>query len=254
MPVANGIHYETEGSPGLPALIFSNSLGTTLDMWDAQAREFGKNYHVIRYDTRGHGRSSSPAGPYTLAQLGGDVLALMDYLSISHAHFCGLSMGGLTAQWLGVYAHDRMDKLVIANSAARVGTADGWGQRARAAREEGLAGIADGAAGRWFTPDFIAREPERVAALVETMRQGSADGYAACCEALAVADLRDKIQTIPNATLIIAGSQDPVTTIIDAAFMQQKIKDAATVTLAASHISNIEAPEAFNQALATFLR
>ncbi|MEV4779444.1 3-oxoadipate enol-lactonase [Burkholderia sp. LMU1-1-1.1] len=254
MPVANGIHYETEGSPGLPALIFSNSLGTTLEMWNAQAREFGKNYHVVRYDTRGHGRSSSPTGPYTLAQLGGDVLALMDYLSISHAHFCGLSMGGLTAQWLGIYAYDRMDKLVIANSAARVGTADGWEQRARLARGEGLGGIADGAAGRWFTPDFIAREPGQVAALVETMRQGSADGYAACCEALAVADLRDKIQTIPNATLIIAGAHDPVTTPSDAVFMQQKIRGAATVTLAASHISNIEAPDTFNQALAAFLR
>ncbi|MEO5932942.1 MAG: 3-oxoadipate enol-lactonase [Duganella sp.] len=254
MPVANGIHYETEGCPGLPALVFSNSLGTTLEMWDAQARELSKNYHVVRYDTRGHGRSSDPAGPYSLARLGSDVLALMDHLSISHAHFCGLSMGGLTAQWLGVHAYDRIDKLVIANSAARVGTMDGWRQRARMARAEGLAGIADGAAGRWFTPDFIDREPQRVAALVEAMLHGSADGYAACCDALAVADLREKIDTIPNATLIIAGSHDPVTTPDDAAFMQQKIKDAATVTLAASHMSNIEAPEAFNQALAAFLR
>ena len=153
-----------------------------------------------------------------------------------------------------MYAHDRIDKLVIANSAARVGTADGWGHRARMAREEGLAGIADGAAGRWFTPDFVAREPERVAALVAALRQGNVDGYAACCEALAVADLRGKIATIPNATLIIAGAHDPVTTPVDAAFMQQKIKDATTVTLAASHISNIEAPQAFNQALAAFLR
>lgn len=254
MPVENGIHYETAGSPGLPALVFSNSLGTTLEMWDAQARELSKDYHVVRYDTRGHGRSSDPAGPYSLAQLGGDVLALMDYLSISHAHFCGLSMGGLTAQWLGVHAYDRIDKLVIANSAARVGTVDGWRQRARMAREEGLAGIANGAAGRWFTPDFVAREPERVAALVAAMRKGSADGYAACCEALAVADLRGEIDTIPNATLIIAGAHDPVTTPVDAVFMQKRIKGAATVTLAASHISNIEAPEAFNQALTAFLR
>ena len=254
MPVANGIHYETDGAPGLPVLIFSNSLGTTLEMWDAQAREFSEHYYVVRYDTRGHGRSDSPAGPYSLAQLGGDVLALMDYLSISHGHFCGLSMGGLTAQWLGVYAYDRIDKLVIANSAARVGTVEGWLERARMAREDGLAGIADGAAGRWFTPDFIAREPGQVAALVETMRQGGADGYAACCEALAVADLRGHIQTIPNATLIIAGAHDPVTTPVGAAFMQRQIKDAASVTLAASHISNIEAPDAFNQALAAFLR
>nr|WP_315393731.1 3-oxoadipate enol-lactonase [uncultured Duganella sp.] len=253
MPIANGIYYETAGSPGMPALVFSNSLGTTLEMWDAQAHAFSESYYVVRYDTRGHGRSDCPAGPYTLAQLGGDVLALMDHLSISHAHFCGVSMGGLTAQWLGVYAHDRIDKLVIANSAARVGTADGWAQRARSVREDGLGGVADGAAGRWFTADFIAREPERVAALVETLRQGSAEGYAACCAALAVADLGGQIHTIPNRTLVIAGTCDPVTTTLDAAFIRARIKHSAMVTLAASHISNIEAPEAFNDSLAAFL-
>jgi 3-oxoadipate enol-lactonase len=253
MPLANGIYYETSGSPDAPALVFSNSLGTSLEMWDAQAVAFSRDFHVIRYDTRGHGRSFSPAGPYTLAQLGGHVLALLDFLRIDHAHFCGLSMGGLTAQWLGVHACERIDKLVIANSAARVGTAEGWNQRAHDVRSDGLNAIADGAPGRWFTPEFIAREPQTVEAQVEIMRRGNAEGYAGCCEALAEADLREQIHAIPNATLIIAGQHDPVTTVADAIFMQQRIKDAALVTLAASHISAVEAPAAFNQALAAFL-
>lgn len=253
MPLANGIYYESAGSPHAPALLFSNSLGTSLEMWDAQAAAFSKDFHVIRYDTRGHGRSFSPPGPYTLAQLGGHVLALLDFLHIERAHFCGLSMGGVTAQWLGVHAPERIDKLVIANSAARVGTADGWSQRAHAVRSDGLGAIADGAPGRWFTPEFIARAPRTVAAMVAAMRNGGAEGYASCCEALAEADLRERIDAIPNPTLIIAGEHDPVTTVADAVFMQQQIKGAALATLAASHISAVEAPAAFNRALAAFL-
>ncbi len=254
MPLANGIYYETAGSPDAPALLFSNSLGTSLEMWEAQAIAFSRDFHVIRYDTRGHGRSLSPAGPYTMAQLGGHVLALLDFLHIDHAHFCGLSMGGVTAQWLGVHACDRIDKLVIANSAARVGTENGWTERAHAVRGEGLGTIADGAPGRWFTRDFIKREAGTVEQMVETMRRGNAEGYAGCCEALAQADLRTQIHLIPNATLIIAGQHDPVTTVADAAFMRQQIEGSALVTLPASHLSNVEAPVAFNQALGDFLR
>jgi 3-oxoadipate enol-lactonase len=193
MPLANGIYYETEGSPDAPALVFSNSLGTSLEMWDAQAAVFSRDFHVIRYDTRGHGRSFSPAGPYTMAQLGGHVLALLDFLYIDQAHFCGLSMGGVTAQWLGVHAYDRIDKLVIANSSARVGTADAWLQRAHAVRGGGLGAVADGAPARWFTPEFIRREADTVEQMAAAMRSGIAEGYAGCCEALAEADLREQI-------------------------------------------------------------
>ena len=253
MPLANGIYYETTGSPDAPALVFSNSLGTSLEMWEAQAVAFSRDFHVIRYDTRGHGRSFSPAGPYTMSQLGGHVLALLDFLHIDRAHFCGLSMGGLTAQWLGVHAYERIDKLAIANSAARVGTEEGWKQRAHDVRNGGLNGLADSAPGRWFTPGFIAREPRTVETQVEHMRRGNAEGYAGCCEALAEADLRARIHLIPNPTLIIAGQHDPVTTVADAAFMQQRIRNSTLVTLPASHISAVETPAAFNQALAAFL-
>ncbi|MBA5607028.1 3-oxoadipate enol-lactonase [Duganella sp. FT3S] len=257
MPVVRSndidIHFETEGDRHLPALLFSNSLGTDWRMWQPQAEHLRSRFHVIRYDTRGHGQSGTPSGPCSLAQLGHDVLALLDHLDIERAHVCGISMGGATAQWLGIYAPQRLRKLVIANSAARIGTEAGWRERAALARREGLDDIADGAPARWFGPAFAAAEPQAVAALVATLRAGSAHGYAACCDALAGADLRPQLPLIAAPTLIIAGAADPVTTVVDAQAMRQLIPHAELVTLAASHISNIEAAPAFNEALANFL-
>lgn len=247
------IHFETEGDARLPALMFCNSLGTDWRMWQPQADSLRGQFRVIRYDTRGHGQSAAPPGPYSLAQLGRDALALLDHLDIERTHFCGISMGGATAQWLGIHAPQRLRKLVIANSAARIGTGAGWRERAALARREGLDGIADGAPGRWFTPEFVARDPQTVAALADTLRTGSAEGYAACCEALAVADLRAQLPSIAVPTLIIAGAADPVTTVADALAMQALIPGAELATLAASHISNIEAAPAFSQALSRFL-
>lgn len=247
------IHFETEGDARLPALMFSNSLGTDWRMWQPQADSLHGKFRVIRYDTRGHGQSGAPPGPYSLAQLGQDALALLDHLDIERAHFCGISMGGATAQWLGIHAPQRLRKLVIANSAARIGTESGWRERAALARREGLAGIADGAPARWFTPAFAAAEPLTVAALAATLRAGSAQGYAGCCDALAEADLRTQLPLIAAPTLVIAGAADPVTTVADGQAMQALIPNAELVTLAASHISNIEAAQAFSQALSGFL-
>lgn len=258
MPVArvndSEIHYQTDGRRDRPCLMFSNSLGTDLHMWQAQAEAFSAAFHVIRYDTRGHGRSASPPGPYSLRQLGQDVLALLDFLEIEQTHFCGLSMGGVTAQWLGIHAPQRIGKLVIANSAARVGTEQGWRERAALARSDGLGGIAAGAAARWFSADFVARQPGRVEDMLATLRSGSAEGYAACCEALAEADLRQSIHAIPNPTLIVVGANDPVTTAADAALMQGQIRAAQLVSLPASHLSSVEAAAAFNQSLLRFLQ
>jgi 3-oxoadipate enol-lactonase len=145
------LHYRTDGARSLPCLVLSNSLGTDLGMWDAQAPALARHFHLVRYDTRGHGGSDSPPGPYSIEQLGQDVLALLDHLDIGHAHFCGLSMGGVTGQWLGVHAPQRLGKLVLANTAARVGTTDGWYSRAQSVREQGLGEIADSAAARWFS-------------------------------------------------------------------------------------------------------
>ncbi|WP_292044881.1 3-oxoadipate enol-lactonase [Massilia sp. UBA6681] len=246
------LYYQLDGSRAKPCLLLSNSLGTDLGMWDRQAAVLAAHFFVVRYDTRGHGRSGS-AGPVTIERLGRDVLGLMDQLDIRRAHFCGISMGGLTGQWLGVHAQDRIGKLVVANTAARIGTQEGWLARAAQVRADGMKGVAGSAAGRWFTPGFIDREPAAVDRLVQGLRATAAEGYAACCEALAQADLRGEVAAIASPLLVIAGRYDPVTTVEDARWLAAQVPDAQGEELAASHLSNIECPEDFSACLRRFL-
>lgn len=257
MPVAHinqtDIFYLAEGNPDNPGIVLSNSLGTDHGMWQAQADALAKYFFVIRYDTRGHGQSASPKGPYQLQQLGQDVIALLDFLHIEKAHFCGISMGGMIGQWLGIHAPERLKKLVVANTAAKIGTTEAWLSRAKAVKAEGLDAIADSAASRWFSPSFVKSGSSAISELVTHLRSESAEGYASCCEVLADADLRGAIHAIPNPTLIIAGQYDPVTTESDAVSMHQKIKDSKMVALPASHISNVEAEKLFTCALSDFL-
>lgn len=247
------LHYAVSGPDDAPAVVLSNSLGTALDMWDAQAAALARRYRVVRYDTRGHGRSEVPAPPYTIDDLGRDVLSLLDSLDIERAHFVGLSMGGVTGQWLGIHAPSRIDKLVLSNTAARVGTADGWHARAELVRARGMDEVAAASPARWFTPSFISSHPARVDALIAQVRQTPPQGYAGCCEALAETDLRDTIDRIAAPTLVIAGEHDPLTTVADAQFIVERIRGARLATLSASHLSNVEAEASFNDVLAPFL-
>lgn len=256
MPIAEinttRIAYSLEGQAGAPVLVLSNSLGTTRDMWQAQA-VLQREFRILRYDTRGHGESAVPAGPYTIDQLGRDVVSLLDHLEIAQAAFCGVSMGGVTGQWLGVHAPERVSRLVVANTAARVGTEQAWRDRAALVRAQGLGPIAQATPARWFTPDFIETCSDRVGALLDTLRGLSPEGYAACCEALATADLRTDISRITVPVLVVAGLHDPVTTPADADFIAGQIPGAQRVDLPASHLSNIEAAGQFNDALRAFL-
>jgi 3-oxoadipate enol-lactonase len=247
------LHYRLDGDPDQSCLVLSNSLGTDLGMWDAQARTLGADFLVLRYDTRGHGLSSGGNAPLEIERLGRDVIELLDHLDIASAAFCGISMGGLTGQWLGIHAPQRIDKLVLANTAARIGSLESWRARADQVRAGGMETIADGAGARWFTPAFIEREPDTVAGLVETLRAQDAQGYAACCDALAHADLRGSIAAIAAPTLVVAGEHDPVTTVADGAWLRERIAGAQLVTVPASHLSNIEAADAFTHALRRFL-
>ncbi len=247
------LHVRADGDPARPCIVLSNSLGTDLSMWDPQAAVLARDYFVLRYDTRGHGLSGRGTAPVTLDRLGRDVVGLLDALAIPRAHFCGISMGGMTGQWLGIHAPQRLDKLVLANTAARIGTHEGWTARAAQVRAAGMDGVADGAAARWFTPAFLAREPHAVARMIARLREQDAQGYAACCDALAHADLRSAIGTIAVPTLIIAGAADPVTTVADAGWLRDRVPGACLVALAASHISSIEAEPQFSGNLAAFL-
>lgn len=247
------INYQTFGNASKPALVFSNSLGTNFKMWQPQIEHFQQDYYVICYDTRGHGGSEAPQGPYSLEQLGQDVVNLLDHLNIAKAAFCGISMGGLTGQWLAIHKPERFSHVIVCNTAAKIGQEQAWQDRAVLVREQGLAPIAATAASRWFTDPFIQSNPAAVAELSNDLGAGSPEGYANCCEALAKADVREQLSSIQIPVLIIAGQQDPVTTVSDGQFMQQRIANSQLFEINASHISNIEQPEAFNQAVQTFL-
>lgn len=247
------INYQTFGDANHPAIVFSNSLGTKYSMWQVQIEHFQKDHFVICYDTRGHGQSSAPQGPYTIDQLGQDVVNLLDHLNIQKADFCGISMGGVTGQWLAIHHSARFNHVTVCNTAAKIGQEQAWLDRAKLVREQGLKPIAETAALRWFTERFIQSQSTIVKSLSNDLAAGSAEGYASCCEALAKADLREDLKNISVPVLVIAGQQDPVTTVADGQFMVDRIANAELFEIDASHISNVEKPQEFNQALENFL-
>ncbi|RTZ47599.1 3-oxoadipate enol-lactonase [Candidimonas sp. SYP-B2681] len=246
-------HYTLNGPDSAPVVVLSNSLGTTQAMWAGQVDALRGRFRVLTYDTRGHGLSVKNNGPYAMDQLGNDVVQLLDTLGIKQASFCGISMGGLIGQWLGVNAPQRIDKLIVCNTAARIGTPEGWLDRAALVRSQGMGPVADGTIPRWFTNDFATDQKDMVDAMLSELRQTDAEGYASCCDALAYADFREQIASISVPTLVVAGLHDPVTTPADADFMAQRITGAQRVDLPASHLSNIEANDAFNVAISDFL-
>lgn len=253
----NGVfRVATSGAQDAPVLLLSNSLGTTLEMWEGQSAAFSGTHRVVCYDTRGHGGSPVTPGPYRFSQLGDDVLAVMDALNIERAAFCGISMGGHTGLWLAINASDRFSGVAVCNSAARIGTPESWAERAAAVRKGGAEAMRQLAASspeRWFTPDFVKSRPAVVAAAQAWIAGVDPEGYAACCDALGESDLRVDQGRITIPALLLAGESDPVTTVADAQAMHEAIPGSTLATVPASHLSNLEAPQAFNDALASFL-
>ncbi|MCW8039628.1 MULTISPECIES: 3-oxoadipate enol-lactonase [Acinetobacter] len=248
------INYATFGDASKPAIIFSNSLGTNYQMWQPQINFFKKEYFIVCYDTRGHGASTAPQGPYSIEQLGTDVVNLFDHLNIQKASFCGISMGGLTGQWLAIHHPERFNHVIVCNTAAKIGQEQAWNDRAQLVREQGLKPIAETAASRWFTEPFIRSNTAIVESLSNDLGAGSPEGYASCCEALAKADVREQLKNITVPTLVVAGQKDPVTTVADAQYIINNVRSSSLFEINASHISNIEQPKAFNQAVQSFLQ
>ena len=258
MPMAHlqdvSLHYELSGPAAAPVLVLSNSLGADFGLWDAQTSTLSQHFRVLRYDTRGHGGSSAPPGPYTLGTLGRDVLRLLDLLQIGTASVCGISLGGLTALWLAIHAPERIRSIVAANTAARIGTHDGWQQRIGQVLEQGIGSLVAATLPRWFTAAFLRSHAERIATVVGMFAGTSAEGYAACCAAIGDADLTAQIASIRLPVLVIAGLHDPVTPPSDAHLLEATIPGARLVALNAAHLSNVEAAVDFNREVLAFLR
>lgn len=236
-----------------PVLIFSNSLGTDHTMWDKQIAALKDKYYIINYDTRGHGESEVIPDT-TLQNLGEDVIDILDNLQIEKAYFCGISMGGITGLWLAIHYPERFNGVIVANSAAKIGTNEGWLQRAEAVEKNGLTDIAATTHTRWFSEDFDYKNDRIAMHTIDTLAITPPLGYANACRALANADVRDDLAKISVPLLIVAGEKDPVTTVADSEFIVQHCPTASLTKINASHLSNIEQGEDFNQIIEQFIQ
>ena len=245
--------YEIEGPDNAPVLVLSNSLGTTMDMWLPQLPALTEHFRVMRYDTRGHGQSEVTTGPYSIAQLGRDVVALLDGLNIPSAHFCGLSMGGMTGIWLGVNAPDRIGRLVLCNTSAAIGVPEVWNARIAKVKQDGMESIIDGVLERWFTADFLVHATAQVERVRQMLRNTSAEGYVANCVAVRDMDQRSELSRITAPTLVIGGRHDKATPPEHGELIARAIPGAKYVELNAAHLSNWEVAQAFTQQLLSFL-
>ncbi|SHG17023.1 4-carboxymuconolactone decarboxylase /3-oxoadipate enol-lactonase [Flavobacterium segetis] len=246
-------NYKLSGTPNSPVLVFSNSLGTDMSMWEEVIPYLLPYFQILQYDTRGLGKSQITTEPYTIQLLGQDVIDLLDTLNIEKAHFCGLSMGGLIGQWLAIHHSERFPKIILSNTAAKIGNAEGWNSRIETIQKSGLEFIAAATMERWFTANFIAKNEKRVDETHQMFIAIDVLGYSNCCEAIRDADFTEDLHKIKSKILVIAGNEDAVTTIEDAEFLINKIPESAISILSARHLSSTELPEKFATVLIEFI-
>ena len=247
------LHYLLEGPEDAPVLVLANSLGTTLRMWDDQAPTLQAHFRLLRYDHRGHGGSPVPPGPYEIEDLGRDLLALLDRLELERVSFCGLSIGGMVGMWLASETPERVGRLVLCCTSARL-SADTYDSRARTVRADGVGAIADEVLERWFTPAFRERRRETVEWAGRMLRATPAEGYAGCCEAIRDMDLRDRLGEIRAPTLVIAGADDPAIPPDHAELIRESVPDARLLVVPrAAHLANVEQPGRVTQAIVDHL-
>jgi 3-oxoadipate enol-lactonase len=248
------LNYLLEGPEDAPVLVLSNSLGTSLEMWDDQVPVLGDRFRLLRYDTRGHGRSPAPPGPYAIGDLGGDVVRLLDRLGIERASFCGLSVGGMTGMWLAAESPERVERLVLLCTSALLGPKGVWDERIATATEQGMAALVDGVIERWFTPAFRQENPATVEKMAATLRETDPEGYAGCCAAIRDMDLRDRLPSIEAPTLVVSGAEDPATPPEHGKLIRDAIPGARfEVVSRAAHIANVERPGEITQLILTHL-
>lgn len=247
------LNYKLQGTPNSPVLVFSNSLGSEMMMWDELVPYLLPFFRVLQYDTRGHGGSEITPEPYTIALLGQDVIDLLDQLSIETAYFCGLSMGGLIGQWLGIHHPERIKKLVVSNTGAKIGNDERWNSRIETITQHGMQAIVDDTMERWFTESFRQNNPQRVAETKAMFLRSHVQGYVNCCAAIRDADFREQLQNNTVETLVITGDEDPVTNVEQAEFLAKNIPNATLKILPARHLASTEFPKEYAAILIDFL-
>ena len=249
------LHYEVSGPADAPVLLLGGSLGTSLAMWEPQVAALGAELRCVRFDHRGHGGSPVPDGPYTLDDLGADVLRLLDRLQIRRAAYAGVSLGGMVGQWLAINAPDRVAAIVCICTAAHLPPADPWHERAATVRAAGTpAVVAEAVVARWFTPGYADAHPDVLAAHEAMLSTQPADGYAGCCEAIAAMDLRPGLSRVRARTLVIAGAQDPAIPPAHGAAIADAVPGARlTVLDPAAHLCTVERADDVNDLIAGHL-
>ena len=251
---ANGISisYRIDGPERAPCIVFSNSLATSLAMWDEQAGAMKDRFRVLRYDQRGHGETEAPAGRYAFDTLLDDALALMDALGIAKATFAGLSMGGATALGLAERHPDRFERIIVADSPCQ--STQQWEERIAVAQKQGIEALVEPTVARWFPPETLAKNPLYLEKIRAMIRATPINGFIGCAAALAAHDYASAVATVKCPTLFIVGEKDGVTPAAMAK-LHDKLAGSHFVTLpGAGHISNMDRPAEFNSALRDFLR
>jgi 3-oxoadipate enol-lactonase len=244
------LHHRFDGPEDAPVLVLGSSLGTTHAMWDDQVPAFAERFRLLRYDTRGHGGSPAPPGPYAMAELGADVLALLDRLGFDRVSFCGLSIGGMIGMWVASEAPERIDRLVLCCTVPWFPPRELWDERAATVRSRGMEPLVDAAIERWLPPDVRAERPDLEERLRAMLRSTPPEGYAGCCEAIRDMDLRDRLAGIEAPALVLAGSDDPSTPPERVREVADAVPDARYVELrGAAHIANMARPDAFTRAV-----
>jgi 3-oxoadipate enol-lactonase len=225
-------------------------------MWDEQAKLLSKKFKVLRYDTRGHGGSSAPPGPYTLEQLADDAKALFDALGIKRTHWIGLSMGGMIGETFALKHPGFFQSMILADTTSRrpPNAEQMWGDRVKTAREQGMEGVREGTLGRWFTEPYLNEHSDVMEKIGRDIRATPVEGFAGCCDAIAKIDVLDRLKEIDCPTLVIVGEQDHGTPPEMARAIHENLRGSELVIIpSAAHLSNVEQPEAFNKAITSFL-
>lgn len=249
------LDYELVGPADAPVLMLAGSLGSTSGMWDPQVAALRERFRVLRYDHRGHGRSSVPPGPYSMDDLAADALALLDRLGIERVAYCGLSLGGMIGIWLGAHAPERLSALVLCCTSAHFPDQTQWRERTRTVLAEGTGSIADAVVERWFTPEWGRTHPEQVQRAREMVAGTPDEGYAGCCEAIADWDGRDLLGRITRPTVVIAGADDPATPVAPHAEMIASGIPGARLEVLddAAHLATLQQPQRANTVIAEHL-